>query len=183
MKLLAPHPVPACHITSPTTPPCWSYHYSIPFHSIPFQFHFTLSIPATRLDPVRRVRGLGEPLVRVHTLRSCVVIPQHTQCHQLHPVSLSLPLHVTLPALPHHLWCLLVYSHWLTTAWTQQTGGTRSPLLTRSGVWLPPSAFRLTRLMVTQAAQASSWSKSFTTSHDARMSMKTCQRHSLASRL
>ena len=136
MKLLVRHPMPACHILSPTTPPCSVVSL---FHSssIPFQFHFTLSIPATCLDPVRRVRGLGETVVRVPTLRSCVVIPQRTQCYQLHPVSLSLPLHVTVPALPHQLSCLLVYSHWLTTAWTQQTGGARSPLLTRSGVWSP----------------------------------------------
>ena len=114
-KLLVRHAMPACHILSPTTPPCSVVSL---FHSssIPFQFHFTLSIPATCLDPVRRVRGLGETVVRVPTLRSCVVIPQRTQCYQLHPVSLSLPLHVTMPALPHQLSCLLVYSHWSRTA-------------------------------------------------------------------
>ena len=67
-----------------------SYHYFIPFHV----FHFTLSIPVTCLNPVRRVRGLGEPLVRVHTLRSCVVIPQRTQCHH------SIPFHLTFHSIP-----------------------------------------------------------------------------------
>ena len=42
MKQLVRHPVPACRITSPTSPSCSvvSLFHSIPFHSIPFHFSF-----------------------------------------------------------------------------------------------------------------------------------------------
>ena len=72
-----------------------SLFHSTPFHSIPFQFHSTLSIPVTCLDAVRRVREVGEPMV-------CVCAHAAILCGHLtaHPMSPFIPFHVTFHSIP-----------------------------------------------------------------------------------
>ena len=86
------------------------------------------------------------------TLRSCVLIPPHTQCHH------SIPNHSTSRCPPFHADPRVhSCSHWSRTACTQQTGlHSFNP-----------------RLRLIQAALVSSWSKASTIGYNSRMAMST----------
>ncbi len=106
------HPVMVCQSTIPF--------HSIPFRSIPVSFHPAHSSDLSRSSQTGE--GGGRAVGVCVCTRCDLVWSSHSAPKvtiPFHSISRSIPFHVVLPHKPS---CLLVYSHWSRTAWTQQTG-------------------------------------------------------------